>query len=58
MAIALEGNIRFDNLSFEYPSRPDEKVLQNISLEIRPNQVVALVGASGAGKSTITSLLL
>jgi ABC-type multidrug transport system fused ATPase/permease subunit len=56
--VDLEGHISFDNLSFEYPSRPDERVLQNISLDIKPNQVVALVGASGAGKSTITSLLL
>ncbi len=54
----LKGDITFENLSFEYPSRPDEVVLQNISLRIKANQVVALVGASGAGKSTITSLLL
>ncbi len=54
----LIGNISFENLSFEYPSRPDESVINNISLEIKANQVVALVGASGAGKSTITSLLL
>jgi len=54
----LGGNITFDNLSFEYPSRPDETVLHDISLDIRANQVVALVGASGAGKTTITSLLL
>lgn len=54
----LKGDITFSNLSFEYPSRPDEMVLQDISLNIKANQVVALVGASGAGKSTITSLLL
>lgn len=54
----LEGTITFENLSFEYPSRPGEKVLQEISMDIRANQLVALVGASGAGKSTITSLLL
>jgi len=54
----LKGHIVFDNLSFEYPSRPDEKVLQEITMNINANQVVAIVGASGAGKSTITSLLL
>jgi len=54
----LEGNISIRDLSFEYPSRPGEIVLQDISLDIRANQVVALVGASGAGKTTITSLLL
>ena len=54
----LNGNITFENLSFKYPSRPDESVINDISLEIKANQVVALVGASGAGKSTITSLLL
>ncbi len=54
----LKGNITFRDLSFEYPSRPDESVLQGISFHIKANQVVALVGASGAGKTTITSLLL
>jgi ABC-type multidrug transport system fused ATPase/permease subunit len=54
----LEGNIRFEGLGFQYPSRPDESVLKDINLEIRANQVVALVGSSGAGKTTITSLLL
>ena len=54
----LGGHITFDSLSFEYPSRPDETVLHDISMDIRANQVVALVGASGAGKTTITSLLL
>ncbi len=55
---ALGGNIEFDRLSFEYPSRPDEAVLKEISLNIRAKQVVALVGASGAGKTTIASLLM
>jgi ABC-type multidrug transport system fused ATPase/permease subunit len=54
----LCGNITFDNLSFKYPSRPEETVLHDISMDIRANQVVALVGVSGAGKTTITSLLL
>jgi ABC-type multidrug transport system fused ATPase/permease subunit len=54
----LNGNISFENLSFEYPSRPEESVLKGINLDIMANQLIALVGSSGAGKSTITSLLL
>lgn len=54
----LKGAIAFDDLTFAYPSRPDENVLKNINVSIEANQMVALVGASGAGKSTIASLLL
>jgi len=54
----LQGQIRFEKLTFAYPSRPDEKVLLDVSFEINSNQMVALVGPSGAGKSTIASLLL
>lgn len=54
----LSGAIAFIDLTFAYPSRPDENVLKNINVHIAANQMVALVGASGAGKSTIASLLL
>jgi ABC-type multidrug transport system fused ATPase/permease subunit len=54
----LKGAITFSDLTFAYPSRPAENVLRNISVNIEANQMVALVGASGAGKSTIASLLL
>ncbi|MEZ5072658.1 MAG: ABC transporter transmembrane domain-containing protein [Bacteroidales bacterium] len=54
----LTGNLRFEAVEFRYPGRPDDPVLQGISLEIRPNETVALVGVSGAGKTTLTSLLL
>lgn len=54
----LKGSITFKNLSFAYPSRPDEKVLKNIKLDIDSNKLIALVGSSGAGKSTLASLLL
>jgi len=54
----LKGAIAFDDLTFAYPSRPDEHVLKNINVNIGADQMVALVGASGAGKSTIASLLL
>jgi ABC-type multidrug transport system fused ATPase/permease subunit len=54
----IKGNITFKDLSFRYPTRPDEEVLKNINLSITENQLVALVGSSGAGKSTIAALLL
>ena len=55
---SLKGRITFRNLSFRYPSRPDEEVLSNINLTIPENKMIALVGSSGAGKSTIASLIL
>lgn len=54
----ISGRIRFQDLSFAYPSRPDNTVLKNITLEIEPSQVIALVGKSGAGKSTFATLLM
>jgi len=54
----LHGQISFKDLTFAYPSRPDENVIRNINVDISANQMVALVGASGAGKSTIATLLL
>ncbi|MCF8222637.1 MAG: ATP-binding cassette domain-containing protein [Bacteroidales bacterium] len=54
----LRGNIEFRDLSFAYPSRPGERVLSNISFSIVPEQTVALVGVSGSGKTTITSLIM
>ena len=52
------GEVRFDNVSFSYPSRPDVLALADFSLEVRPGETVALVGPSGAGKSTVLQLLL
>ena len=52
------GTIRYDNVHFNYPTREDVQVLKGLSMEIKPGQKVALVGASGAGKSTIVQLLL
>jgi ATP-binding cassette, subfamily B, bacterial len=52
------GKIDFQNVSFSYPSRPDIEVLNQINLSIKPGQKIALVGYSGAGKSTIVQLLL
>ena len=52
------GEVRFSDVSFHYPSRPDELALADFSLEVKPGETVALVGPSGAGKSTVLQLLL
>lgn len=54
----LKGRITFSHVNFIYPSRPEVKVLNDVSFTIEPGQKVALVGPSGAGKSTLASLLL
>ena len=54
----VTGAIRFDNVTFAYPARPQDDVLQNVSLDVAPGETIALVGPSGAGKSTIFQLLL
>lgn len=54
----LQGNIIFEDVHFSYPTRPDVEVLKGVSLEIPAGRKVALVGQSGAGKSTIMQLLL
>ncbi len=53
-----KGQIAFRNVTFSYPTRPDQKALDDVSLEIKPGEVVAIVGPSGAGKSTIFNLAL
>ncbi|KAI6176117.1 P-glycoprotein-9 [Aphelenchoides bicaudatus] len=54
----IDGHIVMKNVNFTYATRPEVTVLNNLSLEIKPGQTVALVGSSGSGKSTICSLLL
>ena len=54
----LKGNIEFNNVSFSYPSRLSDKALDGINLSIKSGEVVAFVGPSGAGKTTIFKLLL
>jgi ATP-binding cassette subfamily B (MDR/TAP) protein 1 len=54
---SISGDIVFHNVSFSYPTRPGIWALHNLSLSIQPNTTVALVGASGSGKSTVIQLL-
>lgn len=53
----LEGHIQFKDVCFSYPSRPDVMIFDKLCLDIPPGKIVALVGGSGSGKSTIVSLL-
>jgi ATP-binding cassette subfamily B protein len=52
------GRIRFEHVTFRYPSRPDNAALADFTLDIVPGETVAFVGPSGAGKSTTFQLLL
>ncbi len=53
----VHGEVRFERVSFAYPTRKDIPVLQGIDLEVAPGERVALVGPSGAGKSTIAGMI-
>ncbi len=60
-AVALppaRGEVSFERVSFRYPTRPESKALDAFSLAVRPGETVALVGPSGAGKTTVFQLLL
>ncbi|XP_010682439.2 ABC transporter B family member 26, chloroplastic isoform X1 [Beta vulgaris subsp. vulgaris] len=54
----LTGHIDFVNVSFSYPTRTEVPVVQDITISMHPNEVIAIVGLSGSGKSTIVNLLL
>jgi ATP-binding cassette subfamily B (MDR/TAP) protein 1 len=49
----IKGSLRFDNIHFRYPTRPGVRVLRGLSLDVDPGTYIALVGASGSGKSTM-----
>ncbi|MEM8553668.1 MAG: ABC transporter transmembrane domain-containing protein [Pseudomonadota bacterium] len=57
-ASPARGEIMFDAVEFNYPSRPDDAALNNVSFRVAPGETVALVGPSGAGKSTILQMIL
>jgi ATP-binding cassette subfamily B protein len=52
------GDVGFDHVSFAYPTRPDVKAVDDVSVSVRSGEKVAIVGPSGAGKSTLFHLLL
>jgi len=54
----LHGHIEFQEVNFSYPSRPNVPVLSDFNLQLPPNTVVALVGPSGGGKTTVAQLIL
>ncbi|RUS98523.1 peptidase C39 [Dulcicalothrix desertica PCC 7102] len=54
----IQGHIRFDNVTFRYHPESDTNVLENLSFEVKAGQMVALVGRSGSGKTTISKLVL
>lgn len=53
----VEGTLEFRDVHFRYPTRPEQPVLRGLNLVVRPGQYIALVGASGCGKSTTIALL-
>lgn len=57
-AVQRGSSVRFEQVTFHYPSRPSQAALQDFTIDIRAGETVALVGPSGAGKSTVLQLLL
>ncbi|GFS32600.1 P-glycoprotein 2 [Actinidia rufa] len=53
----LKGHIQFNDVCFSYPSRPDDAIFNKFCVDIPPGKIVALVGGSGSGKSTVISLI-
>ncbi|MEW2917560.1 ABC transporter transmembrane domain-containing protein [Ruegeria sp. ANG10] len=57
LPVPVRGEIRFDDVTFRYPSRPDVVTLEHLSLQVNPGETVAFVGPSGAGKTTVIQMI-
>ncbi|WP_170516540.1 ABC transporter transmembrane domain-containing protein [Ruegeria atlantica] len=57
LPLPVRGEIRFDDVTFRYPSRPDVVTLEHLSLQVNPGETVAFVGPSGAGKTTVIQMI-
>lgn len=55
---AIQGNVTFENVKFAYPSNPDKEIIHNLCLDAKSGQKIAIVGPTGAGKTTIVNLLM
>lgn len=53
----IKGQVEFENVYFGYPDEPDKMILSDVSFKINPGETIALVGPTGAGKTTIVSLV-
>lgn len=51
------GHLRFEHVDFAFPDAPDEPVLRDVNLDVRPGETVAIVGATGSGKTALTALV-
>ena len=58
LPVPARGALSFESVTFRYPSRPDQPALDDFSLAVRPGETLALVGPSGAGKTTVFQLAL
>jgi ATP-binding cassette subfamily B protein len=58
LPVPLAGAVRFEGVSFRYPTRPEQLALDRFDLAVAPGETVAIVGPSGAGKTTVFNLLL
>ena len=58
LPVPIKGKIEFRNVSFQYQNRPEISVLNNVSFSVKPNETIAIVGPSGAGKTSTFQLLL
>ena len=58
MPLDVKGEVVFENVKFAYPDEPDKTIIKNFSAHIKPGQKVAIVGPTGAGKTTMVNLLM